>query len=206
MSAWIHTFNGHEVDLINPKVDTVDAIDIAHSLSQLIRFTGHCTQPYSVGQHSVVGSVLAEVIYPEVKWLPQEFLLHDSPEAYVGDVSSPLKSILPGYREIEDKHRKAIELKFCVSLGSAWEKKVDLRMLATEQYLYMPEQVTPWDLKEDPFIFEEFYLAFKALDNSRGRAETPVGAIELFWDSLWEVWSPERTEHTFLSRMEKLGL
>jgi 5'-deoxynucleotidase YfbR-like HD superfamily hydrolase len=195
--AWIQTFNGHEVDLLNPRVEDVDAIDIAHSLSLTNRFTGHTTEAYSVAQHSVVGSILSEVIYPQVKWLPQEFLFHDAAEAYVGDVSSPLKSLLPGYREIEDKHRKVIEIAFAVSLGSQWEKLVDLRMLITEREYFMPETLTQWSVEEKPFTFEEFTASSKRFNMISNGS---------FWDWLWTPWSAEEAETRFLERMEKLKL
>lgn len=197
--ARIHTYNGHEVDLENPSPDTIDAIDIAHALSLIPRFTGHTAVGWSVAQHSVVGSILAEVIYPDVKWLPHNFLLHNATKAYLGDVSSPLKSLLPGYRDIETKHRTAIEKAFYISLGDAWEKKVDLRMLATERDLFMPIGGTPWEIGEEPFQPEEFVMGMLI----KGVA-IPKG--EAFWDHLWTPWEPEQAEDIFLRRMEKFGL
>lgn len=196
--VWIHTYNGHEIDLVNPRVADVDAIDIAHALSWLYRFTGHAITGWSVGQHSVVGSILAEVIYPEIKWLPHGFLLHDASEAYLGDISSPLKSLLPGYTELEEKHRKAIEGQFAVSLGSHHEKVVDLRMLATERYLFMPEGGTPWTLPYPKFEFEEWM--------EKASAMGVPGNLTSAWDFMWTPWPPEYTEEAFLTRMEKLGL
>jgi hypothetical protein len=197
---WIQTYNGHEIDLLNPRVEDVDHIDIAHAESLINRFTGHTTEAWSVAQHSVVGSIMAEVIYPQVKWLPHEFLFHDAAETYVGDVSSPLKSILPGYREIEEKHKKCIERAFAISLGSAWEKTVDLRMLVTERGLFMPETKRQWSVEEKPFTLEEFQNSLTAKEKY-----TPEGTA-VFWNWLWTPWTPEDAETNFLTRMENLGI
>jgi len=200
---WIQTYNGHAVDLLNPSANDIDHIDIAHALSLINRFTGHTTEAWSVAQHSVVGSILAEVIYPEIKWLPHQFLFHDAAEAYVGDVSSPLKSVLVGYRDIEEKHKKCIEARFAISLGGHWEKLVDLRMLITERNLLMPDSKRQWSVEEKPFTFDEFKecLALKS-----DKALPPDTEIQLFWNWLWTPWLPEDAETFFLDRMEHLGI
>lgn len=193
---WIHTYQGRKVMLLDPQAADIDAIDIAHSLSYLNRFTGHAVCSWSVAQHSVVGSILSEILYPTFKWLASEFLLHDSPEAYVGDVSSPLKSALPGYRDIESKHRTAIEKRFAVSLGGAMEKLVDLRMLATERKLFMPAG-EDWGIPEKEFSLKEM------AGSTIGRT---IKDPEELWDFLWDPWAPEDAEQFFLERMEKLKL
>lgn len=197
--AWIQTYNGHEVDLLNPRVEDVDAVDIAHSLSLINRFTGHTNVALSVAQHSVVGSILAEVVYPTVKWLPHAFLFHDATEAYVGDVSSPLKSLLSNYREIEDKHRKVIEMAFAVGLGGQWEKIVDLRMLITERQLWMPEAKTMWNEESEPFTLAEFTKGIPVRN-------VPETETEHFWNWLWSPWTAEQAEDRFHTRMETLDL
>lgn len=202
-NPWIVTYNGHEVDLLEPRAADVDHIDIAHAESLINRFTGHTTEPWSVAQHSVVGSILAEVIYPEVKWLPHQFLFHDATETYVGDLSSPLKSVLPGYKEIENKHRKAIEEKFALSLGSYHEKLVDLRMLATERLLFLPETATQWTEQKPEFTFEEFTAAYL---RNRPKVNYTRNDIKGFWSWMWTPWASWQAEEYFISRMESLGI
>jgi len=74
----------------------IDIRDIAHSLSNLCRFNGHCKQFYSVAQHSVLVSNLLgdskEYCDGQCKLLAQWGLLHDAPEAYMGDIATPIKS------------------------------------------------------------------------------------------------------------------
>lgn len=70
-------------------------MDIAHALSNLCRFNGHCPVFYSVAQHSVR---VMRAVPPAFKL---QALLHDSAEAYLGDVTSGLKDLLPSYKRLE---------------------------------------------------------------------------------------------------------
>jgi len=94
---WIQTATGRRFDLVNPHPSMVFFDDIAAALSKICRFTGHVKAFYSVAQHSVLVSRLV----PE--HLRLQALLHDAAEAYVGDVSWPLKQLLPEYKRIEHK-------------------------------------------------------------------------------------------------------
>lgn len=93
--TWILTYTGKHFDLLDPQPDMVCIEDIAHSLSCQCRFVGHTEQFYSTAQHSV--NVMKEVYardYSTEKLTLIWALLHDSPEAYIGDWSSPLKRAL----------------------------------------------------------------------------------------------------------------
>lgn len=73
---------------------------IAHSLSQVVRFTGHTQWRYSVAEHSVMVSLLVE----EMGGTPLqqlEGLMHDSTESVLADVASPVKAGLPDYKLLE---------------------------------------------------------------------------------------------------------
>ena len=92
MIASIQTYTGKEFFLLEPRAEDVDVQDIAYSLSGMGRFTCHCRPRYSVAEHAVrVCDVLAALGY----CAKTQFrgLHHDSPEAYTGDLSSPLKHI-----------------------------------------------------------------------------------------------------------------
>jgi len=106
MSAIIVTNSGRYVDLANPQPDMICIEDIAHHLSYINRFTGAANRGYSVASHSLYVANLVEPKYQ------LQALLHDATEAYLGDVSSPLKSILPGYRLLERQMHAAIAAKF----------------------------------------------------------------------------------------------
>lgn len=104
----IQTWSGRTFDLTDPDPDTVDVDDIAHALSLMCRFTGHVREHYSVAQHCVIVSGL---VPPEHALAG---LLHDAPEAYIGDVSRPLKALLPEYRVIEQGVWAAVAARFYI--------------------------------------------------------------------------------------------
>lgn len=124
----MQTYSGKLIDLAKFTALDVRLVDISHALSLLNRFTGHSTSPYSVAQHSVAVS----------RMLPDDMalwgLLHDGSEAYLGDVATPLKTLLPCYREIEERVQRAIARAF----GLRWPmpqqvKDADRCALASEK-------------------------------------------------------------------------
>lgn len=102
-----------------------DIHTIAYALAHINRFTGHVGQ-YSVAQHSVL---LSEQLPPQ---LQLSGLLHDGTEAFIGDVSAPLKRLLPDYRAIKQWYHDEIDRQFGVNTTHADIKTADLRMLVTE--------------------------------------------------------------------------
>lgn len=102
----ITTSSGKFFDILKPEEYEFDIEEIATALSNLCRYTGHVNRFYSVAEHSV----LVSRIVPER--LALAGLLHDASEAYLGDVSSPLKKLLPDYKTIEERVQRAIASKF----------------------------------------------------------------------------------------------
>lgn len=143
---FMETISYRCVNLADPKPDSIVITDIAWHLSQIIRWTGACRFPYSVAQHSIWACYLA----PEE--LKLEALLHDAHEAYIGDISRPMK-ILIGYqkvKEIEKKFDVIIEQKYGVKFGSPEVKKIDDELLHTEARMLGPGSTERWDTDSTP--------------------------------------------------------
>ena len=90
----IRTFTGKVFDLKILDPESICIEDIAHALAKTTRFGGHLKEFYSVAQHSVL---MAQLVPSELK---VEALLHDASEAYLGDMPSPFKKMMPEYKKI----------------------------------------------------------------------------------------------------------
>ena len=96
----IMTYTRKMFDPLRPNQEKIDIADIAHALSMLCRANGHFPSFYSVAQHCINCMMEAKARgYSER--LQLACLLHDASEAYLSDVTRPVKGELPRYREIE---------------------------------------------------------------------------------------------------------
>jgi hypothetical protein len=137
----ILTASGLSFNLLAPNPDLIEIEDIAHALSHLCRFTGHTRVFYSVAEHSVR---VSNIVPPQHAL---EALLHDAAEAYIGDVSSPLKAQLHEYRNIEFALEQAIRQRFGLPpKATPCIKQADLTLLATEKRDLMPAHQDDWAL------------------------------------------------------------
>jgi hypothetical protein len=112
--------------------------DIAHGLANICRYAGQCRDFYSVAEHSVLVSEVAT-------GFELESLLHDAAEAFIGDITRPLKQLLPDYKAIERRVQEAIFVRFGLNPDLPSEvRDADLRVLAAEQSQIMPEGTDYW--------------------------------------------------------------
>jgi hypothetical protein len=84
-------------------------VDIAWGLSQLCRYNGQCKQFYSVAEHSVL---VAWLMDKYTAGNPLEGLMHDACEAYIGDLPSPWKPLVPDFVALEDRIDRAVRAKW----------------------------------------------------------------------------------------------
>lgn len=136
----IVTYTGRVVEPLNPDPETISIVDIAHSLSNQCRFTGHTSSFYSVAEHSV--RMVSMVPDRDKLWA----LLHDATEAYLADLARPIKravgSLAEAYSEAEQRLMDAIAIKFSLE----WDfyampdtvKKADNEILRLEMQELMP--------------------------------------------------------------------
>jgi hypothetical protein len=129
--------SGAWFDFCAPASSDFTIEDIAHGLSNICRYSGQCRSFYSVAEHSILVSETA-VGYEF------EALLHDAAEAFLGDITRPLKQMLPEYKRIEAEVERAILDRFGVGLLPPQVKKADLRVLAAEQKQIMPDGTDGW--------------------------------------------------------------
>lgn len=124
----ITTYSGQWFDILRPEEYEYSIEEIAHALSNLCRYTGHSNRFYSVAEHSV----LVSRIVPD--HLALTGLLHDAGEAYLGDVASPLKALLPEYKKIEENVEASISRYFGLEFPFPQEiKEADKRMYWQER-------------------------------------------------------------------------
>jgi 5'-deoxynucleotidase YfbR-like HD superfamily hydrolase len=148
--AWIQTYSGRKFYPLDPHIDSIVIQDIAHALSNICRFTGHCKEFYSVAQHSVLVSYICNE--ENALW----GLLHDQSEAYAQDLPKPLKCSpeFATYREIEKRIQKAGCQRFGLSEQEPTDvKKADILLLATEARDLMSPLHPDWKSPVEPLPF-----------------------------------------------------
>ncbi len=141
--SYITTFTGKHFDPTEPDLNLIDIKDIAHALSLICRANGHCKIFYSVAQHSLTCAKEAMA-----RGLSQRLalacLLHDASEAYLSDVTRPVKHMLTEYLEVEDRLQNLIWTAFMESEPTDEEKsqifEIDDQILSMEFHQLMPEQ------------------------------------------------------------------
>ena len=123
----IRANSGVFVNVFEPKPNMFIIEDMAHSLATMPRFAGQLTRRYSVAQHCIECCKLAS------KENKLAALMHDTPEAYLLDIPTPIKSKLPFYKEVENTMMAVIAKKFKFEFPFDPEIKViDKRMLDIE--------------------------------------------------------------------------
>lgn len=110
----ILTYTGIVMNPCKPKESDINIKDIAHCLSYMCRANGHIKHFFSVGQHSIYCFKEAQQRDYPLK-LQLALLLHDGSEAYLADITRPVKRSLNHYLEIENNLQKTIYKKFGIS-------------------------------------------------------------------------------------------
>ncbi len=146
----LHTFSGKVIDLHDPDPDDILLEDIVLGLSHACRYAGHMPEFYSVAQHSLLVAQLCPVTVSRTERLAA--LLHDSAEAYMGDMTRRLKYAegMETYRRLEKQLQGVIWRKFGVPTPGLM---AGMRLKAQDDLAAIFEQWTlvfelPWDAEE----------------------------------------------------------
>jgi 5'-deoxynucleotidase YfbR-like HD superfamily hydrolase len=173
----IRLHSGRDFNFMEPRADDIDIKDIAHALSQVCRFAAQTSEFYSVAQHSHVVSVLISGGSGMRKW----GLLHDASEAYIHDISRPLKRWLPDYQAIEERLMRAVADRFDLSWPMPTEvKTADNMALAVEAQRFMRGRIGEWGIGARWPSARGRSLVHKALDPTVAEAqflETFMGLV-----------------------------
>jgi hypothetical protein len=130
--------SGSWLDFYAPETSDFTIDDIAQGLAFQCRYAGQCRDFYSVAEHSLL---VSEMVGDD----PLVALMHDAAEAFLGDITRPLKQMLHDYRQIEARIQKAIFDRFGLSsAANPAIKWADLRVLAAEQRQVMPPGTDDW--------------------------------------------------------------
>jgi 5'-deoxynucleotidase YfbR-like HD superfamily hydrolase len=140
---WFLTFTGKKFHPLDPQPEDICIEDIAHALSNICRFGGHCRQFYSVAQHSVIVSqICTQATF--------QGLMHDATEYALGDMVRPLKISMPDYCAAEDKLWLVIADVFGInSVFHPEVKRADNTALMTERRDICTQTDHPWRLQEE---------------------------------------------------------
>lgn len=174
MSDYIRTSSGVRFYPLNPDPQGILIEDIAHALSLLCRGNGHVKVFFSVGQHCIHCAKEAEQRGYSTR-LILACLLHDASEAYLSDITRPVKQHLQDYCRYEEHLLEVIYKKFLGSPLSQEEQKLvkiidddmlyyDLRDLLNEKDSRIaPVMYSSFSYKERPFkeVEEEYLSLFR---------------------------------------------
>jgi uncharacterized protein len=188
---YIRTITRQVFAFLHPEQWRFELDDIAIPLSRAPRFVGQ-TKPhaYNVADHCLR---VAQLVPPRYRF---PALMHEISEPFMGDMSSPLKQIVPGYK----RHQKRIEAALFPKIGIPYPlhpsiKAADLVLLKAEHRQLMdgdeyvdkhmdgileyPHKIVPMSEAESYEAFVKAFHSYRAeWESGPGRTETAASAIE----------------------------
>lgn len=179
---YIITYTGKKFDFEELETNLIDIRDIAHALSQICRFTGHCPFNYSVAQHCCLVSDFLLTSSLESRYVACLGLLHDAAEAYLGDVSTPLKRVINNYKDLENSILSLIFDKFL----SRSPEQIEIALVTDVDKLFLMAE-----------SMQFFQMNFTDIPDCR----LSVGDVPMILP-----WSTQQAEVQFLARFDRLKL
>ena len=155
---------------------------VAHSISSIPRFHGHCKwlngHTYTLAEHSVKVSYLVPTLTA---------LMHDAHESIINDLSKPVKTFVgKPYEDLEAATEKQFAQLFNLDYPMPPEiKEADILMVLIESFDLLESKGSDW------FWFEQQRIDALKLYVSRPELRA-------------ECWSPTRAYEIFMKRYEQL--
>lgn len=141
---WSQTHSGAALDLLAPHPDSIVFDDIVRGLSRTARFNGQTIRFYSVAQHSLLVADILKAWGADMA-TQRLGLLHDAPEAYLGDIARPIKLLLPDYKRLEGQVWEAVAQRFGVPTDlPAIVKDADNLALRAEAWHHLNVRIDNW--------------------------------------------------------------
>lgn len=143
---YILTYSGKRFYPLEPSADMLELADIAHALSLMTRANGHFPVFHSVAEHCIECAAEAAMRGCS-KRVVIGCLLHDASEAYLADITRPVKKSLPLYIEAEERLLDLIYQKYIKGAPLSAEerrqiKEIDDAMLYHEFWHFMGTALT----------------------------------------------------------------
>lgn len=177
-TSFARVYSGRVWHFYSPDPEAVTLIDVAHHLAHKCRWFGAMRVIYTVAQHAVLVSREVERIlsaggHPAetVRRGALTGLHHDDDEAFLPDISAPLKKTLAGWTMLEQSNRAAIWAGLGVK-PAAWDvvNMVDRRIREDEvRCLAGDDYRTLWDAASQNDGAEPLGIAIEAWDPIHAR-------------------------------------
>jgi hypothetical protein len=168
-ATFIETYTGRAFWPLDPKVEGLSVIDIAHALSNQCRYSGHVRFFYSVAQHCCLLAAWASEHNADALTCLQ-ILMHDAPEAYLVDIPRPVKQYMPQYRVWDHQINEVIRQ------WMGWKDPIPAIIDELDSRIIVDERAALMDT---------------ARRNDWGHKLEPIG-IDI------QPWTPEQAEKNFL--------
>lgn len=160
----IRTYTGKYVDPWNLSETDICIEDIATSLSHICRYNGHIEHHYSVAEHSVrvMKLIRDESSYPEQALAG---LLHDASEAYIADLTRPVKhhDDMGAFRMLENRVMTVIAKVYGIEYPFHHIVKTADDYALQHEWKYFVTSPTPQIGWEQKWAKHEFLFHFRRL-------------------------------------------
>jgi hypothetical protein len=182
---YLQTNSGKALHLSIPQPGQINFSDIWLGLARAARFNGQLNDFCSVLNHSWMASIVAQRLGLD-QMVQLRALLHDVPEAYIGDMPQPLKRELnSGIGEIEVNILEAVYSKLGI-VGPEDRnpiiEEIDVALLFLDAYFGFDEQME-W-LSDLPQISNEVMAATTAVYLEK--RDQPVG-FGIFAEAIFQL-------------------